>query len=462
MRLLVLVPQYQRKTDQPKNDCFSEGDYLAERTELVRAIGRWALTAAVINSVVGSGVFGLPSPLAEFAGTWSPLTVLLAGAAVFVSVLCFAEVGCRFDGAGGPYLYTREAFGPAAGFQIGWLHIWTRLLSCAAVLNVLSGYLTPLVPWTGTTVGRASVMIFAMTLVTVVNVIGVRQAAWTVNAFTIAKLLPLAFLIVLGCLSFDSSVAATQKVADPQWGEAVLLLMFGYGGFESGVVAGSESKDPKRDTAFALIVAMLTITVIYSLVQVAVIGVLPNAAASTAPVAETLGELLGPVGLTIGSIAVIISVYGWLTGYSLMSPRIFYSMASNRELPQSLARVHPRFRTPYVAIIVNSVIGLSLGLISNFGQLATFGAISRLGIYMATCAALIKFRRTLGEPSGFKAPGGIVLAVLGIGFGLWLLSTRSLAQAWFLPVVVALGFAFWMFAAKRNEKLSRINGQSLS
>jgi APA family basic amino acid/polyamine antiporter len=412
--------------------------------------------------VVGSGVFGLPSALAGFAGAASPFTVLLAGAAVFVIVLCFAEVGSRFDGAGGPYLYTRTAFGPAVGFQIGWLHIWTRLISCAAVLNVLSGYLTPLVPWTGTTAGRASVMIFAMALVTVVNVIGVRQAAWTVNAFTIAKLLPLLLVILLGCISFDRSVVATQAVAEPRWGEAVLLLMFGYGGFESGVVAGSETKDPKRDTAFALIVAMLTITVLYSLVQLAVIGVLPNAAASKAPVAETLGQLLGPAGLTLGSLAVVISVYGWLTGYSLMSPRIFYSMADNGELPKSLARVHPRFRTPYIAIIVNSVIGLSLGLISNFGQLATFAAISRLGIYMVTCAALIKFRRSLGEPAGFRAPGGIVLAIAGIGFGAWLLSTRSFAQAWFLPIVVALGFAVWMFASRRNEKLSRIDSQPLS
>ncbi len=395
----------------------------------------------MINSVIGSGVFGLPSALAGFAGALSPVTVLIAGAGIFVIVLCFAEVGSRFDGAGGPYLYTREAFGPNLGFQVGWLHIWTRLLSCAAVLNVLSGYLTPLVPWTGTPFGRASVMIFAMTLVTAVNVIGVKQAAWTVNAFTIAKLLPLALVIILGGLSFESSVAATQVVAEPKWTEAVLLLMFGYGGFESAVVAGSESKDPKRDTAFALITAMLAITVIYFLIQIAVVGVLPNAAGSKAPVAETLGVLLGPAGLTLGSIAVIISVYGWLTGYSLMSPRIFYSMAERKELPSALGKVHPKLRTPYIAILVNSAIGLGLGLSSNFGQLATFAAISRLGIYIATCAALIALRRKHGEPTSFRAPGGIVLAVVGIGFCIWLLSTRSLAQAWFLPIVILIGVA---------------------
>ncbi|MGK2960586.1 MAG: APC family permease [Gemmatimonadaceae bacterium] len=422
------------------------------RPSLIRAIGKWALTAAVINSVIGSGVFGLPSTLAGFAGALSPLAVLIAGAGIFVIVVCFAEVGSRFDGAGGPYLYTREAFGPALGFQIGWLHIWTRLLSCAAVLNVLSGYITPLIPWTGTTVGRASVMIFAMALVTAINVAGVKQAAWTVNLFTIAKLLPLAFLIGIGLFNFDSGVAATQTVAEPKWTEAVLLLMFGYGGFESAVVAGSESKDPRRDTAFALITAMLGITLIYFLVQIAVIGVLPNAAASGAPVAETLAVVLGPVGLTLGSIAVIISVYGWLTGYSLMSPRIFFSMAERHELPASLAKVHEKFRTPYVAIIVNSAIGLGLGLASNFGQLATFSAISRLGIYIATCAALIALRKKHGAPEGFRAPGGIALAVVGIAFCLFLLSTRSLAQAWFLPLVILLGMAIRFAMTRRAAK----------
>lgn len=411
----------------------------AERPSLIRAIGKWALTAAVINGVIGSGIFGLPSPVTALVGEWSPLAVLLSGAGIFVIVLCFAEVGSRFDGAGGPYLYTRTVFGPLLGFQVGWLHIWTRLLSCAAVLNVLSAYLAPLVPWAGTPAGRASVMIFTMTLVTVINVMGVRQAAWTVTGFTIAKLLPLGLLIALGIFQLDSDVIATQRVADPKWTEAVLLLMFAYGGFESGIVAGSETRNPKRDTSFALISAMLLITLIYCLVQLVVVGVLPNAGSSKAPVAEALAVMLGPTGLLVGSIAVIISVYGWLTGFSLMGSRIIYSMAEQGEFPRALGNVHPKTRTPHFAIIINSAIGLGLGLASNFGQLATFSAIARLGIYIATCAALIALRKKSGMPENFRAPGGIALAVVGIVFCLWLLSTRSLAQAWFLPVVIAMG-----------------------
>jgi len=414
-----------------------------ERPALIRAIGRWGLTAAVVNSVIGSGVFGLPSPLAGFVGQWSPLAVLIAGAGIFVIVLCFAEVASRFDDPGGPYLYTRDAFGPALGFQIGWLHIWTRFVSAAAVLNVISAYLSPLVPWAGTPLGRAAVMIFTMILVTAVNVSGVRRASWTINLFTIAKLLPLALVITFGVFHVEQSILATQEVAAPKWSDAVLLLMFGYGGFESAVVAGSESRDPRRDTAFALITAMLAITLIYCLVQIAVIGVLPNAAQSKAPIADTLGQLLGPAGLTLGSIAVLVSVYGWLTGFSLMSPRIFYSMASRHELPEIFARVHHDFRTPYVAIIVNSAVALGLALASNFVQLATFGAISRLGIFIATCAALIALRKRHGLPGTFRLAGGPIFSIVGIGFCVWLLSTRDLNQAWFLPVMILLGMLVW-------------------
>jgi amino acid transporter len=419
------------------------GSRVEARPRLIRAIGRWGLTAAVTNGVVGSGIFGLPSAIAGLTGAASPIAIVIAGASIFVIILCFAEVGSRFDDAGGPYLYTREAFGPGVGFQVGWLHIWTRLLSAAAVLNVFASYLAALFPWVGTSSGRAITITVAIALVTAVNVVGVRQAAWAVNAFTVAKLLPLVGLVALGIFQIDRGVLDTQHVANPRWTEAVLLLVFGFGGFESGVVAGSESRDPRRDTAFALISAMTVVTVIYVLVQITVVGVLPHAAASSAPIGAALGVLLGPIGITLGSIAVLLSAYGWLTGFALMSPRIIFAMAERGELPRLMAHVNQRGRVPDAAIIINSAIALGLGLAGDFGQLATFAAIAKLGIYSTTCGALIVFRRRNDQPGGYRAPAGPLLAVGGIGFCLWLLTTRSVAQAWFMPVMLAAGAAIW-------------------
>ena len=419
---------------------------------LVRAIGRWPLTAIVINSVIGSGVFGLPAALAALAGGYSPVAVLIAGCGVFFIVLCFAEVGSRYDQSGGPYLYARDAFGPAVAFQVGWLHLWTRLLSAAAVFNVLAAYLTAIIPWVGTGAGRATAMIAGTIIATAVNVRGVRQAAWAVNVFTIAKLLPLVAVVVIGVFHFDSATVASQAVAAPQWTDAVLLLIFGYGGFESAIVAAGETREPKRDTAFALVAAMLGITALYCLMQLVVVGVLPNAGDSTAAVAATLTQLVGPAGATIGAIAVVISIYGWLLGFVLTTPRIPFSMAQRGEMPAILASIHPAFKTPHVAIMVTATAALALGLVSSFAQLATFSALSRLTIYIATCAALIAQRRRHGITATFRAPGGVGTAVVAIAFCVWLLTTRNLAQAWPLPVMLIAGAMIW-FAMRRSRAI---------
>src|SRR4029453_9283612 len=138
----------------------------ASRPSLIRVMGRASLTAAIVNGVIGSGIFGLPSAVAALTRPGSPSAVLIAGGWGFLVLVCFAEVGSRFDQAGGPYLYAREAFGPIVGFQVGWLLIANRLLGCAAALNILIVYLTPVVPAVGTPVGRMLTMIGAMALTT--------------------------------------------------------------------------------------------------------------------------------------------------------------------------------------------------------------------------------------------------------------------------------------------------------
>jgi len=427
------------------------GDATSAAPALVRAIGRWDLTAAVVNAVVGSAIFGMPAAVAALTGAWSPLAVLLAGVGIFPIVLCFAEVGSRFDAGGGPYLYARQAFGPAAGFQIGWILLWTRLLTGAAVLNVLVTYLAQLVPWAGTPTGRAVTMTAAVALVTAINVLGVRQAARTVNVFTVAKLLPLFLVVVLGAAYIRRDVLAAQVVVAPNWTEAVLLLVFAYGGFESAVIAAGETRRPRQDTAFALVAAMVVITAVYALVQLAVVGVLPNAAASKAPIADVLAATIGVGGAAVGSVAAVVSTYGWLTGFALLMPRVVHSMAERGELPAPLGRVHARFRTPYVAIVACSAIALALGVYGTFTATATLSAVARLIVYGVTCAALVALRRRGEPPAGFLMPGGPALAALGIAFAAWLLSTRNLTQAWIVGAIVAAGAVVW-WAVRRGDR----------
>jgi amino acid transporter len=425
---------------------------LGTRPSLIRAIGRWSLTAAVINAVVGSGIFGLPSSVANMVGGLSPIAFVIAGCSIFIVILCLAEVGSRYDKTGGPYLYARETFGPAIGFQIGWLQIWTRFFSGAAALNVLVAYLGLLVPQAATPLGRAVAMTGSIVFVTANNIAGVRRASWTVNIFTVAKLMPLLILVFLGLVHLRPEVMATQTVSNrPNWPEAILLLIFGYGGFEHAVIAASETRNPKGDTAFALITAMAAVTLLYAFVQLAVIGVLPHAATSSTPIASALSAILGTAGSKIGSIAVIFSVYGWLTGFALATPRIFFSMAERREMPSFLASINYRYRTPHAAIVANSVVVLALGLYSSFGQAATFGVIARLFVLSSICAALIVLRNTSREPPPFKLPFGKSIATIGIAFCLWLLVTRTFTQVWILLTIMASGYVLYALCRRASE-----------
>lgn len=423
----------------------------ADQAALIRAIGRWSLTAAIVNGVIGSGIFGLPSSVAALTGAWSPLAVFIAGACIFLVILCFAEVGSRFDQAGGPYLYARVAFGPIVGFQVGWLLVAQRLLGCAAALNILVAYLTPVVPAVATPVGRTLTMTGAMALTTAINIRGVKTAAWTTNVFTVAKLLPLVLLIVVGLPFVRTDVLATQTVVQPAWREAVLLLVFAFGGFEQNVIAASETRDPRKDTAFAVVAAGVVVMLIYCLLQVVIVGVLPEAGRTTTPVASALGVILGAGGSAIGTAAVVVSVYGWLTGFTLMLPRVLYSMATHHELPAVFGRVHPRFRTPHIAVIVSTIAALGMALYSSFAQAATFASIARLLVFASTCAALIALKRPGTPAPAFRLPGGTLIAIAGMIFCVLLLATRNSTELWGLFALISVGLLLHSFAVERRR-----------
>jgi amino acid transporter len=283
-------------------------------------------------------------------------------------------------------------------------------------------------------------MVAMMAVLTAINVIGVRAATWTVDAFTVAKLAPLLLLILLGLPRLRTEVLATQAVAQPDWTGAILLLMFAYGGFESPLIPAGEAKDPRRDTAFALLAALAVITAVYTLVQLVMVGMVPHLAGTKAPLAAAFGLLLGPAGVTVAALAAMVSVWGYSTGTVLQSPRVLYSMAERHELPRSLASVHRRFRTPHVAIVVFAVLTTAIAIQGTFEATATLSAIVRLVTYGLTCAALPALRRRRPhEAPGFRAPGARVVAPAAILFCLWLLGTRSFTQAWMLLVLMAAG-----------------------
>jgi APA family basic amino acid/polyamine antiporter len=420
-----------------------------EHPGLLRAIGRADLTAAIVNGVIGSAIFGLPATLAGLTGVWSPVACLLGGLGVLAIVLCFAEVATRFRDPGGPYLYAREAFGKFAGFEVGWLTFWTRVLSAAANLNVFVIYLATLLPAVGSGRERALAMVAVVGIITALNVVGVRQATWAVDLFTLAKLAPLGVLILLGIGHIRPEVLASQTVARPDWTQAILLLVFAYGGFEAPLIPASEARNPERDTGFALLAGLGLIAIIYMLVQLVLVGVVPEASQAKAPIAAVFSVLLGPAGAALAGVAALLSVWGYTTGAVLQSPRVLFSMAERGELPGVLARVSPRFRTPDVSILVFALVSLGLGLAGSFASNATFAAIVRLVYYGLTCGALLVFRRRRGPAPGFRLPFAPVIAPAAILFCLWLLTTRTFEQTWVLAALMVAGLPFFWLTPRR-------------
>src|SRR5258706_10375235 len=255
--------------------------------ELKRAVSRWEIVALSLNDVIGSGIFLLPATAAAILGPASLCAIVLAGLAVFLLILCFAEAASYFDVPGGAYVYARVAFGELIGFEVGWMTWLTRVFSVASVAvgtaMVIGRAWTP----AQAGFGRALAITLPVLGLAAINVAGVKSGARAAVGFTVGKMVPLGFFVVVGLGGVEwSRVLPTEWPHGGRLGEAALLILFAYSGFENTAAPAGEFKNPRRDVPFALITAMALITLIYSTVQLVALGVLPTLATSRAPLAD--------------------------------------------------------------------------------------------------------------------------------------------------------------------------------
>ena len=429
------------------------------RHDLIRAIGRWSLVALVVNSIIGSGVFGLPSTVAALIGDYSPYAVLAAGAGMSVIMGCFAEVASRFQEAGGPYLYARVAFGRLMGIQTAWM-LWLGQVSApAANANLFVIYLGEFFPHAKDPLPRAIILTVLVGLLTIINIRGVRAGTQVSNLFTAAKLVPLFGVIVLGLfvLQHHSWNIATAPIAAPgasQWLKAMLLLVFAYGGFETALAPMSEAKNPRRDAPFALFAALLICTVMYALIQWVVIGVLPDAAHSQRPLADVARLAVGPVGAGLVAVAALISFYGYLSAKILGMPRVPFALAEQGDFPKAFAAVHRRFHTPYISILVFAALVWGFALVGEFKWNVTLSAVARLLYYGVGCAALPILRRKepVGASAMFRLPAGNLLAVVGVILCLVLVTRVDFGQSIILVGTIGLALVNWAAVTRGKGK----------
>src|SRR6185295_15832469 len=394
--------------------CYKHCVQSRPEADLVRGIRRWDLVAICINGIIGAGIFGLPSKVYSLIGTYSLIAFVACALVVALIILCFAEVSSRFEETGGPYLYAREAYFPAVAFEVGWLIWLARVTAFAANCNLLINYLSFF--WLSATnpYWRAVVILLVVTVLAIINLLGIRQTAIVSNVFTVGKLVPIIIFIVAGI--FFLNPGAFEFKALPETGkfsESVLLLVYAFTGFEMATIPAGEIRDPQRSLPRALLLAILVVAILYIMIQVVCVGTLPGLAQSQKPLADAGSQFLGPAGGALISAGAIISITGNLNILLLSGSRLTFAMAEQKQLPEFIGSVHRKFFTPWVSILITAALMLFLTLKSSFVAALTISTIARLVTYGATCLALPMFRAQRETPAAlFHLPGGTIVAIL--------------------------------------------------
>src|SRR5215813_5800843 len=390
-------------------------------TELIRTIGRWSLTALVINSIVGSGIFGLPSVVSGRVGHFAPIAYFIAGAGMAVIAGCLAEVASQFHETGGPYLYARETLGRFWGIQIAWMMWLSRIAAASGTANLFTTYLGQVFPRATEPAYRLAILTTLVGVLAVVNYVGVKSGARASDFFTVLKLLLLGTFVTAGLWWIAAHGAVTpapltHAVEARDWLEATLVLVYAYGGFEAVVLATGEMRDPRHDVPIALMIGIASVAVIYTLVHVVVSGTLSDPAATQRPIADSAMAVLGSRAAAAISIGALFSIYGYLSANMLHTPRLTFALAKRGDIPAICARIHPRFHTPHVSILLYTVLLLAFTLWANFRWNITLSAIARLFTYSSIAVALLLLRRRRPNANAFRLPAGKFLAVVAIVF----------------------------------------------
>jgi APA family basic amino acid/polyamine antiporter len=430
------------------------GDVQIRAAGLARVVSRWEVVALALNGVVGSGVYLLPAAAAVHLGSASVWAVPLAGLTVLLVQLCFVEAGSRFDEPGGAYVYTRVAFGETAGFAVGWMSFVGRVTAVAGLSAGFAQALGYLVPGAREGLGRALCVGAPLLALLAINVKGVKLGAGTVVVLLFAKLVPLAVLLAVGLLALEPGrFAGVFSFPASGLAKAGLLLLFAYGGFENTAAAAGEYRNPRRDVPFALLFQIAAVTALYAAVQIVAVGTVPDLAASKTPLADAAGRLMGSTGGVLLTAGAAVSIVGTCASSILAGPRYLYAVSASGALPPALARLHPRWRTPWVGIGLLGALALPLALTGTFVQLAALSAGTRLITYLGTAAAVPVLRHRSPPSEGtVELPGGPAIPIAAVAVCLLLLSgvsRRDLASIGIALIIGLMAHFAWRLHSTR-------------
>jgi basic amino acid/polyamine antiporter, APA family len=342
-------------------------------------------TMLVMGGIIGAGIFLNPAVVAQRVST-PTLTVgvwILGGAVALAGALCFAELGALKPHAGGGYIYLRDAFGPLPGFLYGWTEL--LVINSGGIAAVSVTFATYTVSLTGLSLrATAPLAIAAIALLSGVNYLGIKPGSVTQNILTVLKLLALATLIAVGLFVVAPRVPAVAPApaaaATRFWptvravGAALIPVLFAYGGWQSTNFVADELTHARRDLPRAILLGVTGVVVVYVLANVVYVKVLSVAglAASTAPASDVMRRVLGPTGATVIALGIAASTLGFLNLAILSAPRVYQTMAADGVFFGRAATLHPTFRAPTVALIIQGAWAMLLVATRTYGQLLDY------------------------------------------------------------------------------------------
>ena len=422
--------------------------------QLVRGIGIPALTANIVSSTIGAGIFVIPATVAQGLGPAAPLAFVCCAIAMVLFVTCFAIAGSRVSLTGGLYAYVEVAFGRYVGFLAGVLYGLTALGAVAGVVNVLVNSVAVIAPFLGDPVMRIVVMLLVYGSLVLINIRGVREGAGAVTVITFAKVLPLLLFIGVG-IFFIHPVNLTWSAwpGSKALGDSVILLIFAFVGIEVALIPSGEVKNPSRTVPRAAYLALVITTIIYIMIQLVAQGTLGSELANykDAPLAEAAAKFLGNIGRTVLLAGATISAFGFVTSDILSSPRMIFAFGRDGALPAWFAHVHPRYRSPDVAIITYAVLAFALSITGTFEKLAVLSNVAVLLMYLLCCAAcwfLVQRDVRADGAQPFNFPGMKIVPALAIIAIIWILAHATLFEFAVNGIVLAIASVLYFARAK--------------
>ncbi len=397
-----------------------------------RELGLFDATMVVVGAIIGAGIFINPSIVARrLSGGGEVLAAWVAGGLIALAgAFAYAELGAIRPKVGGQYAYLREAYHPLVGFLYGWALLTTiETGAMAAVAITFAEYTLRLVGRAG--VGPTPLAVLAILVVSVVNYLGVKPGSRLLNLFVVLKVLAIGVLIVAAFFLPGSAPAAAAPARDIgalpiAFGSALVPILFAYGGWQNLNYVAEEIREPQRNLPLSLLLGTSLVVAVYVLVNVAYLRALgaDGLAATLTPAADAAGRFLGGFGDRFVAAAIAVSTFGFLDLAVLAPTRVYYAMAADGLFPRAVARLHPRFQTPSLAIVIQSTWAVALVFTGTYGDLLDSVVFADWIFFGLSVASLFVFRRrepVAGRPAGTfsasgypLAPGFFVLVAAGV------------------------------------------------